>query len=172
MFLTVRKFNPGNIVRIKTGNDNIILAVVSEVTRRQDGVYEYAILEKDTGRYTAWWSNDKLDFVAKGSLHEIEKCKEKWLWYEENQRNLKYIKEQTLENWLSVTTTSIEVLFEKVGFKIANEFFKILSDWIAIHPMFEAIFKGDYETTLNYTNQLEEHKDKILSFYNEMNPKE
>lgn len=198
--MSEQKFHRGNVVKIIIDNplssENDFkgdpdgknvgrLAVIKGSYADQfggDSRDNYTIIFKDDGNMMSWWYDWQLELVSEGGEHEIEECEKIRDEYVSRCSDVNYIKEVFLNNGpLAVNTTSILTLFREVkvpsSFNRTGEFFMLFHEWLRIYPMFEAIFKGDYETTLEYVNKVSEvgygkHKDNIIEFYDKMNPKE
>ena len=179
----------GNIVRFKCGfwgdeNDPETnkLGVIEYSYGEKYGNGEigggYHVLDKETGCGSAWWHEDKLEFVSEGGEDEITKCKEIAETIKERNENITYIREEIIKGNLGLSGSSILTLFHEIGytspFERNGEYYCLASDWEMLHPIFVAVFNKNYDGMLESLNVFKEeyrkkYKTKAIEFYNKVN---
>lgn len=180
----------GNIVKFKCGfhgdkNDPVTgkLGIIqfSYGERYGNGkIYGgYSVLYKETGISSAWWDEDKLEFVSEGSEDEITKCEEIYIATQKKYTDLNYIKEEIIKGNLKLSSTSILTLFHEIGYDSAfnrnGEYYILFDEWSYIYPIFVAVFNKEYDKTIKILDYVfteenkEKCKEKIIEFYNKLN---
>ena len=184
-------FKKGNIVRFKCGISGDIkspetgkLGVIEYSYGERYGNGEisggYSVLDKETGASSAWWHDNYLEFVADGSEEEIKKCKRIAEEIRQKSKNIDYIKEKMLSDSMSLNGTSMLTLFHEIGytspFERNGEYFCLYEDWIALSPVFIALFNKQYDKMIECLNVFTEeyreiYKKNTIDFYNRVNLK-
>ena len=181
-------FKKGNIVRFKCGfwgdiksSETGKLGVIEYSYGERYGNGEisggYSVLDKETGASSAWWHDNYLEFVADGSEEEIKKCKEIAKRNKQKNENIDYIKEMILKDE-DLGATSVLKLFHEIGytspFERNGEYFCLFDDWIALSPVFIALFNKQYDKMIECLNVFKEEyreifKKNTIDFYNKVN---
>lgn len=102
----------------------------------------YSIIDIETGASSAWWKDSCLEFVEKGNVNLITQLKEKRKQLAESQQNINWIKDNFK---YSLSANSILALFHKVEynstFEKNGEYYTLMVDWMALYPIFKALFE-------------------------------
>lgn len=178
----------GNIVKFKCGfwgdvnapeTNRLGVIEYSYGERYGDGKVSggYSVLDKETGSSSAWWDEDKLEFVNEGSENEITLCKQIAQEIKTQNEDLNYIRDRILKT-STLSSTSILKLFHEIGyvssFERNGEYFCLWGDWECLYPIFVAIFKQDYDAVIEAASVFkaeyrEKYKANIIDFYNRIN---
>lgn len=179
----------GNIVKFKCGfwgdenaSETNKLGVIEYSYGERYGNGEigggYHVLDKETGCGSAWWDEDKLEFVSEGGEDEITKCKEIYNSIKKRNEDMTYIREEILKGNLGLSASSILTLFHEIGytspFERNGEYYCLASDWEMLHQIFVSIFNKKYDDMIESLNAFrEEYRDnykiKAIEFYNKIN---
>ena len=182
-------FKRGNIVKFKcgfwgdtnspeTGRLGVIQYSYGEKYGNGEIGGGYSVLDKETGCSSAWWYEEYLEFVSKGSEDEIKKCKEIANTIKERNENLDYIKSEILKGNLNLAGSSILKLFHEIdyisAFERNGEYYALYSDWEALSPIFVALFNKQYDIMVECLNVFKEeyrdnYKEMAINFYNRVN---
>lgn len=135
----------------------------------------YSIMDMETGGSSSWWNEDCLKFVEEGSVELINQLKIKCNRVKEQQKDLSWIKENFSQ---SLSANSILTLFNKVGYKCAfkrnGEYYALMTDWLELYPIFNAIFRADKNQMMEFVDKTfkedfkEKYKNSFSSFYEEV----
>lgn len=163
-------FNKGNIVKTKTsfwggtldesqeevGKQYVIEYSYGEQFGNGEISGGYSIISMEDGSSSAWWDEDKLEFVSEGSLKLIEELQNKWKVHVEEFEDLKWIK----ENWNmgSIPYQSILKLFDEVGFETSflknGEYAILFSQWQRMMYIYDDLFNNNLEEMNYHINQI------------------
>lgn len=185
------KFKSGNIVKknIKNSFDElkddagklyVIEYLYNEKYNDENCSNRYCIMNMATGDKSLCDENN-LKLVLEGSIELINQLKEKNNQIHENQKSLKWIK----ENFNSaLPINSILTLFNKVGlfskveyksnFEKDDEYYSLRKSWITLYPIFFTIFNKDKNQMMNVIDTMfkedfkEKNVDKFSSLYDEV----
>lgn len=182
-------FKPGNIVRkidtywhgdlneSRSDIGKLCIVKYSYGEKYGDGTCYggYSIIDMETGSSSSWWDESCLEFVEEGSIELINQLKEKRNRIEEKQNDLNWIKENFSSD---LSANSILALFHKIGYKCAfesnGEYYALMTDWLKIYPIFDAIFKKDKNQMMELVDKIfkedfkEKYKNSFSSFYEEV----
>lgn len=132
-------------------------------------------MDMETGGSSSWWNEDCLKFVEEGSVELINQLKIKCNRVKEQQKDLSWIKENFSQ---SLSANSILTLFNKVGYKCAfernGEYYALMTDWLELYPIFNAIFRADKNQMMEFVDKTfkedfkEKYKNSFSSFYEEV----
>lgn len=181
------KFKPGNIVKknIKNTFDELKddagkLYVIEYLYNEKNCFNRYSIINMATGD-NSLCDESNLKLVLEGNIELINQLKEKNDQIYENQKSLKWIK----ENFNSaLPINSILTLFHKVGlfskveyksnFEKDDEYRSLCTSWITLYPIFCAIFNEDKNQMMDAIDTIfkedfkEKNVDKFSSLYDEV----
>lgn len=196
-------FKRGNVVKLKYGfrgepleeNSNNIRVIEYSYAEKYGGKItdDYCLIDPETGCSSAWWDEDKLEFVEEGGIEKIEECYKNKEKYIAKCESIDYIKECIL-NKIPLNSISILELFKKIeydsGFNRNGEYFTLFSDWNHFKPIFICIFNNNYDEMISYINDTYDRYEafpslrpfvssakeilinKAARFFNEVNNKE
>lgn len=186
------KFNRGNIVKFTDtfwggdldepkddiGKLGVIEYSYGERYGNGENDGEYSVIDLETGGSSAWWSENKLEFVSEGGEDVITECRNKYEKLNEMMSDLNWIK----TNWDSVKNgasgTTILTLLNEIGyessFKRNGEFFVLESNWITFFPIFDNVFNDNLEEAIKNIKNIfkheyvENYKNNVITFYNKI----